>query len=233
MKNNFNQKCCPFCNPSAEGIIILKRNKFVARKCSNCHVIWCDPLRYDAEFHPSDEQAYLKVTDSGMKGNEKKLHLLYSFAPPHSHSRLLEVGCMHGLFLSQARGKGYNVSGLDLSASAVKLAQETLPGSVKLGILDNKIDNCSFDIICAFNVIEHMDDPHDFVREANRVLSKDGYLMLETPSQESIYHYVMFLVAKMFPDKNYEIGINPGGIFINLGRKHGAISSLIMGTKWL
>jgi len=219
LKNTFVQKYCPFCNPSVEGLIILRRSKFVARKCSKCHVIWCDPLRYDEEFHRSDEQAYLKVSDSGMRENEKRLHLLYPFAPPNSHLKLLEIGCMHGLFLSQARDKGYAVNGLDLSISAVKLAEEKLAGKVKLGTLDNKIDNCTFDIICAFNVIEHMDDPHVFIREANRVLCKDGYLMLETPSQDSIYHYSMFLMARIFPHKNNEIGINPGGHIYKFGKK--------------
>jgi 2-polyprenyl-3-methyl-5-hydroxy-6-metoxy-1,4-benzoquinol methylase len=176
-------------------------------------------LRYNEEFHASDEQAYLKVSSTGRKENDKKLQLLDPFAPPQSHHRLLEIGCMHGLFLSQAQNKGYSVFGLDLSASAVQLAEKILPGCIQLGTLDEKIATGRFDVICAFNVIEHMDEPHLFIRQAQSVLAENGFLMIETPSQESLYHHVMFLMAKVFPKKNHEIGINPGGHIFKFGRK--------------
>lgn len=99
MKSDFASKYCSFC-PSEEGLIILRRNNFVARMCLNCRVIWCDPLRFNNDFHGSDEQAYLEVSEINSKINENKLILLSTFAPSQRYPRLLEIGCMHGLFLS-------------------------------------------------------------------------------------------------------------------------------------
>lgn len=216
--NNFRQKHCSFC-PSEVGQIVLKRTDFVARMCPRCGVIWCDPLRLDETFHHSNEHAYLQINRLSRKTNEKKLSLLSKFASPEDHPRLLEIGCMHGLFLSQAAENGYEVNGLDLSKSAIKVAKDRTACNVKVGTLNGKIEDNSADIICAFNVIEHMETPSTFVRESRKILSPGGILFIETPCKESIYHHVMFLLARLFPDSKYEVGIGSGGHIYKFGKK--------------
>jgi SAM-dependent methyltransferase len=45
--------------------------------------------------------------------------------------------------------------------------------------------DASFDVVCAFEAIEHLDAPERFVAEARRVLRSDGTLILSTPHVET------------------------------------------------
>jgi len=44
----------------------------------------------------------------------------------------------------------------------------------------------TFDVLCSFQVIEHLEKPEHFFKEANRVLKKDGLLIISTPNPEGI-----------------------------------------------
>lgn len=47
-------------------------------------------------------------------------------------------------------------------------------------------ENERFDSVMAGELIEHLHDPESFVREANRVLKKNGKLVLTTPNRKSL-----------------------------------------------
>jgi len=180
--------------------------------------MWCDPLKFEERFHRSDEETYLHFAETTTKAdNSARLDLLVEHAPAATHRQLLEIGCMHGDFLVQARDRGYEVAGLDLSPSAVSAAY--VPESIQLGTLDDAQPDRSVDIVAAFNVVEHMADPDRFLRHVARVLRPGGVFIVETPSQESIYHHVLFLRATVLRRGNLEVGINPGGHMFKYGRR--------------
>jgi SAM-dependent methyltransferase len=49
-------------------------------------------------------------------------------------------------------------------------------------LTDLSLDEKSFDIVCAFDVIEHIDDHEKAVREINRVLKNGGYIFITVPA---------------------------------------------------
>jgi SAM-dependent methyltransferase len=188
--------------------------------------MWCDPLRFDeagqsdAEAAVTAEDAYLSVDDTIHGENAERLALLREAAPPGTHPRLLEIGCMHGDFVAQARSVGYDAIGLDLSESAVEWANRNRPGLVELGTLGDEQEDASIDVIAAFNVVEHMEQPGEFLDHARRVLKRGGVLVAETPAQESIYHHVMFTRGRLQPDREgIDIGMYPGTHIFKFGKK--------------
>jgi len=209
--------CC-FCDVSACPIV-LERPRYAVRQCPRCGVMWCDPPRFDDSFRPDDEQAYLEVETTIVAENRDRLELLRQQAGPDTHPRLLEIGCMHGDFVAQAHDAGYDARGLDLSETAVAEAAVRRPGRVSLGTLDASVPDASVDIVAAFNVIEHMDAPHQFLDQVRRVLRPGGVLVLETPAQESIYHHVMFARGRLEPRRpQLEVGLHPGTHIFKFGR---------------
>ncbi len=126
---------------------------------------------------------------------------------------------MHGDFVQQARGAGYRAQGLDLSQSAVEQAARTTPGLVELGTLDERVPSGSLDVVAAFNVIEHMDRPDQFLDHVARALRVGGVLIAETPAQESIYHHVLFMRGRVQPSGRFEVGVHPGTHIFKFGRR--------------
>jgi 2-polyprenyl-3-methyl-5-hydroxy-6-metoxy-1,4-benzoquinol methylase len=212
------QPDCVFCG-YREAPVHLQRPEFAIRHCPHCSVLWCDPTRFDQAFKPDDEAAYLEVEATVHTENATRLHHLIHHAPAESHPRLLEVGCMHGDFVLQARGAGYKARGADLSKSAVQQANRQADGLVELGTLDEHVPDASLDVVAAFNVIEHMDRPDQFLAHTVRALRPGGVLIAETPAQESIYHHVLFLRGRVQPQGRFEVGVHPGTHVFKFGRR--------------
>ncbi|MFV8750573.1 class I SAM-dependent methyltransferase [Nannocystaceae bacterium ST9] len=212
------QTDCVFCG-YREAPVHLQRPDFAIRHCPHCAVLWCDPTRFDRAFKPDDEAAYLEVEATVHTENATRLHHLIHHAPAESHPRLLEVGCMHGDFVLQARGAGYQAKGADLSPTAVEQALRVAHDLVELGTLDEHVPDASLDVVAAFNVIEHMDRPDQFLDHVVRALRPGGVLIAETPAQESIYHHVLFMRGRIQPQGRFEVGVHPGTHIFKFGRR--------------
>src|SRR3954452_11087520 len=98
----------------------------------------------------------------------KKLEYFLGAVP--RDAAILEVGCGNGTAKRWAEGHGYRVVGLDLRAPA------DIVGDVNewraLGLAPH-----SFDVILAFEVIEH----GDLAKALHDLIKPDGVLMLTTP----------------------------------------------------
>lgn len=107
---------------------------------------------------------------------------------------LLDIGCGPGLFLEQAEKRGWHVSGIEPSAWAIKWSRKEL-GDLHIQHGDytvlNTMDEGSVDVITAFDVIEHVLDPVDFLRAIHRVLKPGGMLILTTPKLDSLLSRLM------------------------------------------
>jgi SAM-dependent methyltransferase len=210
------QPDCVFCG-YREAPVHLHCARFEVRRCPHCSVLWCDPVRFHTSFKPDNEAAYLEVEASVHAENAARLAALLRHVEPASHPRVLEVGCMHGDFVYQARAAGFEAEGADLSATAVAEANRRMPGAVRLATLDESVADDSLDVVAAFNVVEHMDRPDRFLDEVARVLRPGGILIAETPAQESVYHHVLFLRGRAQPEA--EVGVFPGTHIFKFGRR--------------
>ena len=213
---------CVFCGYQAAPVH-LDRPRFKVRRCPHCQVLWCDPTRFSEDFNPDNEAAYLSVESTIHAENQARLDQLMRYAAPASHARLLEVGCMHGDFLYQARAAGYEAHGADLSQTAVDEANRRIPGAVSLATLDSSYADESLDAVAAFNVVEHMDRPEQFLDEVSRVLRPGGVLIAETPAQESVYHHVLFMRGRLRAEGAHDVGVHPGTHIFKFGRRAWAI----------
>ncbi len=97
--------------------------------------------------------------------------------------KILDIGCGSGLITKKIQQLGYTVKGLDFSRAAINKAIAN-GVDAELCNLDEKIDkqNEEFNVIWAGDIIEHVFDPIGLLREANRVLKKNGIIILSIPS---------------------------------------------------
>lgn len=100
-------------------------------------------------------------------------------------AEVLDAGCGVGYGTAFIAPHARRVVGVDRSEEALTVARAhyTRPNAqfVRADVLELPFDAASFDTVCAFETIEHLDDPGRFVREAARVLRPDATLLVSTP----------------------------------------------------
>jgi len=99
--------------------------------------------------------------------------------------RLLDVGCSSGAFLGAAVKLGYRAEGVEPAARAAQTAQAS-GLKVRHGLLqDAGFADGQFDAITLFEVIEHLKEPLDLLRECRRILRPGGILLIGTGNAAS------------------------------------------------
>lgn len=156
------------------------------RRCLACGFAWTagsGPALselYDASYFESggyqnyfDQQAQRRY-EAG-----RRLRWLMSATRPES---LLEAGCAGGFFLEAARRAGIAVEGVEPAEVCVRFAKEQLNLSVRQGSFEGMSPAGPVDAVCAFHVLEHVEDPRVFMSTARSVLAPGGWLALEVPN---------------------------------------------------
>lgn len=95
---------------------------------------------------------------------------------------LLEVGCGFGLFLREAM-PFFNCMGCDISAYAVAQARRRLPAQIPLfcGAVGQLPVTGSFDVVAAFDVLEHIPNLRWAFSDFARLLRPHGLLLFTVP----------------------------------------------------
>jgi 2-polyprenyl-3-methyl-5-hydroxy-6-metoxy-1,4-benzoquinol methylase len=98
---------------------------------------------------------------------------------------LLDIGCSTGLFLFQAKRRGWHVTGLEVSGRAAALARELTGAPVYVGAIEEFRPPQQFDVVTAWEVLEHVVDPVAFIQVTTALLRPGGTLALSVPNWNS------------------------------------------------
>jgi len=105
--------------------------------------------------------------------------------------RVLEAGCGNGnvlRFLSSTVRHGA-VVGIDLFEEGLRIARQRSDAWLVRGDVHASPFQCRFEIIGAFDVIEHLYDDRQALSDFHRLLSDDGFLLLTVPSHMALWSY--------------------------------------------
>jgi 2-polyprenyl-3-methyl-5-hydroxy-6-metoxy-1,4-benzoquinol methylase len=96
---------------------------------------------------------------------------------------LLDIGCGAGDFALLAEKHGYHVSGVDLQDRSLTCARDRVPSGTfsKLDIDHEPLSGGPFDIITAFEVLEHLERPGAAIAKMLGVLAPEGHIILSVP----------------------------------------------------
>ena len=97
--------------------------------------------------------------------------------------RMLEIGCGDCVFLEEAASQGWKVVGIDLSSGSEKMLRPVLKLDIRTATVESlDPDRQMFDVIAAWDVIEHVTDPVAFLESASRLLIDGGLIVLRAPN---------------------------------------------------
>lgn len=125
---------------------------------------------------------------------------IFNYIKSHfnQEARILDVGCANGYFTNKLLNNGYhNIDLIDIDNYLV------YPEAVALNRLktaDLNIDKLpyedeGFDLVVAFQVLEHLENPFYFMRECKRVLKPGGTLLLSIPNIFTLKDRLMFFLT--------------------------------------
>lgn len=135
---------------------------------------------------------------------EIKKSLLRKFLEKKKDIKILDVGCGTGSAFNFLSPFG-EITGIDISDEALKFAKKKKINIKKGNITDLPFPNSSFDLVVCFDVLYHayVKDCKKAIMEMNRVLKKDGILLLREPAFEWLKssHDVVDFTARRFTKK--------------------------------
>jgi len=193
---------CPCCgNKNFERFLTKWGFKLV--KCKKCLTIYANP-----RFKPEMLELYYKSNES--RGNYQKLlangkaektRINSIFLPRKQYIKkqislktkkfskvnLLDIGCASGQFLSTFSPKECrNLYGVEPSTKLAKIAEKIAPSAkiINLPIEQCNFESNYFDVITMWEVLEHMFDPYQFLKNTIKILKKRGFFFATFPNIE-------------------------------------------------
>ncbi len=109
----------------------------------------------------------------------------FKFAKPFVFGKsLLEIGCGSGFFADIAECSYY--VGLELNKKAARVAMDKGHHVMCLSFAEYAESHPeSFDVVCSFQLLEHLVDPSEYFRASFRLLKPGGILITSVPSHDS------------------------------------------------
>lgn len=103
-------------------------------------------------------------------------------------AKILEIGCGNGFLLKGLHAKGYgNVFGVEPSTEAVEKSDPLIRKQIIADVLQpTTFKPETFDLICFFQVLEHMPDPDQFLKLCYSLLSPGGFIVAFNHDAESL-----------------------------------------------
>jgi 2-polyprenyl-3-methyl-5-hydroxy-6-metoxy-1,4-benzoquinol methylase len=166
-----------------------------------------DSMKYSTDFQLEIARRYGLIMPN-WKG--KKSRQVMDLLDPRSGERVLDIGCGVG-FLLNALHAVYDTRGvgIDFSPVAIKAAIAYNPSGNDYQVADAlkmPFKEGSFDLVISYDVIEHVSDPVEFVREAWRVARPGGRILIYTPSRRNrwTWHWWQLLMSR----GRYNLGLD-------------------------
>lgn len=188
-------RMCPLCGSSDTARIFRKRQTDYW-KCPGCTFRFATP-----DVNPNltktlsgYEEAYLQylAADPSDAVNFESLYRWMDGFAPLQGKRLLDVGAGSGKLVRYLRGRGVDAHGIEPSRALFDRFLAGDPAFTCATLEEMRASEPqAFDIITAFDVIEHVPDPRGFLREVAAFLGAGGTFFASTPDVDS-------LVARLF-----------------------------------
>lgn len=192
---------CPICEALAASYCRKGRAHYF--RCAVCGTIFQHPmpsiedmLAYVNEGYADGAyDAYVRARDLKLLTFRQRAGQIRRFA---GGGRLLDVGASCGYFVEAALESGFDASGIELSPVAVAAAPSPVRGRLIVGDVNRlRSDGVEpYDVVTAFDIIEHTLDPLQFLRDLKSVGRDGSLLVITTPDTD---HFLRPAMGRTWP----------------------------------
>lgn len=152
----------------------------------------------DQEYAEGAYRNYVQAEALKKKTGSRRLKLIQQLIGSPKGRKLIDVGCSCGFFLEEALRAGYEVCGVEFSSVAISQAHPSVRDRIICADVNelSSMSNERYDVVTAFDIIEHTQRPVAFVESLKRLLRPDGLLVMTTPDTG---HWLRYLMGARWP----------------------------------
>ncbi len=188
---------CPLCLASGSEILAheLRRGNGLVRYCAACdhgYLIQEQALNmkeYYGEFYRQEYSHNAEVARTNAQEifnvykNYQQDRLKYISPYLTKSSRLLEVGASSGQFLTHIKDKVKDVHAIELDKACCLFLEKELGINADTEFLESsRFADQTYEIVCAFQVMEHVERPVKFIQTLKQATKKGGAIFIEVPN---------------------------------------------------
>ena len=140
---------------------------------------------FDPSSSMGDGQFYenLEVISKGSYYPQKKWEYIKALEYVKPQNSVLEIGCGDGAFIRMCKQKGVQqMTGLELNEKVVNELRHAGVDAHNITIENFALQGKRFDVVCSFQVLEHVYDVHSFLSAAINSLNENGLLIIGVPN---------------------------------------------------
>jgi SAM-dependent methyltransferase len=174
---------------------LFKKNDRQFWRCTSCGYECQHPLPSETELRDYYDSSYEEgmyrefVAAAEMKTLTAKSRF-QQVRPYLREGRLLDVGCSDGRFVEYARSQGLDAEGIDISKVAVEIGRRRgIP--LQVATIESHHPSESYVNITAFDVLEHVLSPAEFLSNLLRLLEPGGVCALCIPNVGGLMRKLM------------------------------------------
>jgi 2-polyprenyl-3-methyl-5-hydroxy-6-metoxy-1,4-benzoquinol methylase len=195
------ERNCPVCRANKFNVLFVK-DGFKHVKCM-CGFIFVNPTAKDEyrDIFLKDHlwtKVLLSPEQELIDTNKFKYGLELIEGHIDKKGFLADIGAGSGLFLKIARNAGWKVSGVEFSLKGVKsikkLGIEVFDRPMSSGIYAPD----SIDIVTIWEVLEHINNPNEFIAQIRNILKPNGFLFVCVPNINSFVTRILHEKAHTF-----------------------------------
>jgi len=188
---------CPRCGELAGELLApeLRRGKGKVLYCSTCdHGFLAENLIKDIKAYYDEEyrQEYSHNAEVASTNASEIFEIYRQFQEDrlriiqpdlNAQSKVLEVGASAGQFLTHIMNKVGIVNAIELDSACCKYLNEIVGVECESEFLENsRFASENYDVICAFQVMEHVVDPVYFLNTLKQVARPGASIFIEVPN---------------------------------------------------
>jgi 2-polyprenyl-3-methyl-5-hydroxy-6-metoxy-1,4-benzoquinol methylase len=147
------------------------------------------------------DETLWKSVPAGLDPPDFALRCRFLLKRIQAGERVLDVGCGEGRFAAELARAGAHVVGIDVDEEPLRRARARTPElEPALVEADGRwpLQDASFDVVWAGEVIEHVADTQGWLSELRRVLRSRGRLLLSTPAHGRLVMLGLALSGRAF-----------------------------------
>lgn len=172
----------------------IKIDKIHLYYCSNCNLKFFDPVLAGGDKFYSElgklEWYYNHPGKSEYDYIQKFIRV---------DQKILDIGSGSGVLFERIQER-VDYTGIELSTKAVAIAKEKNINVIQEDIATHsKSHNNNYDLVCLFQVIEHLTELDNFIKSIYDVLKDDGLFVIATPNNDGFYSITPNLLFNLPP----------------------------------
>ncbi len=204
---NTERVSCILCNVDDTDLFCRKESLTYVR-CKRCGLVYVNPrltgeslkkvytgslLRtwWKKFFYARRDVTSFKNLNSRLARAEKLMHEVERYT---SAGRILDIGCNRGFLLATAVSGGWDAYGIEIVTWFPQVVARRFPMKIytePLRDISPPFADNFFDAVTMIDIIEHLANPLEDLREVKRILKPDGFLLVNTPDIGSAYAVIL------------------------------------------